>query len=160
MSTTLDRPPDAPRPPRQSRHSDVRTASQPPVAPPSPPVRKKRWIGRYKSHLLIAGLSIVVTAIALSPLILGATSRSTQSSAQAPVRTTAVAPTNLATNVAINASEFKFSPSSIQVPVAQKVTFTFNNTGVVLHDFTVPNTGFSVSANPGQRSEEHTSELQ
>jgi nitrite reductase (NO-forming) len=52
--------------------------------------------------------------------------------------------------VAIAASDFKFSPNSVQVPVGQKVTFTLNNTGVVEHDFTVPNTGFSLSAKPGQ----------
>ena len=36
----------------------------------------------------------------------------------------------------ITASEFKFSPNSIQVPVGQKVTFTLDNTGSVEHDLT------------------------
>ena len=112
--------------------------------------RKKHWIQRYQSHFLVALVSVAATAIALSPLIIGATSRSTLTSAQAPAQTRAVAPTNLTTNVVIAASEFKFSPASIAVPVGQKVTFTLNNTGVVQHDLTFQGAGFTLSANPGQ----------
>ena len=105
---------------------------------------------RYQSHLLVALLSVITTAIALSPLILGATSRPTLTAAQPTAQTSAVAPTNLTTNVSITASEFKFSPTSINVPLGQKVIFTLNNTGVVEHDFTVASTGFTLRANPGQ----------
>jgi nitrite reductase (NO-forming) len=145
MSATLERPPSPPRPPRRNRHSAF---TAPPVAPPASVKRHKKWFQRYQSHLLIAGASIVVTAIALSPLILGSMGRS--SLAPAPARTAVVAPPNLTTNVAINASEFKFSPTSMQVPLGQKVTFTLNNTGVVEHDFSVQNTGFALTAGPGQ----------
>ena len=147
MSVTLERPPGSPPPPEPKSNSELAADSQQPV--PQLP-RRRNWLERYQSHLLIAGLSFVVTAIALSPLILGSMSRSTLSTAPAPAQPTASAPTNLTTNVTITASEFKFSPTSMQVPVGQKVRFTLNNSGVVEHDFTVQNTAFSLSANPGQ----------
>jgi nitrite reductase (NO-forming) len=147
MSVTLDRPPSPPRSPRGNHHSELDTDSKPPVSSIS---RGRNWLERYQSHLLIAGLSIVVTAIALSPLILGSMSRSAVVTARAPAQSTSSAPTKLSTNVTITTSEFKFSPTSIQVPVAQKVSFTLNNSGVVEHDFTVQNTAFSLSAMPGQ----------
>ena len=146
MATTLDRPPSPPRPARLDRHSDFPTAS----LPPAPPRRTKNWIERYQSHVLIAGLSVVVTAIALSPLILGSMSRSTVSTAAAPAQATAATPINLTTSVSITASEFKFSPTSVNVPVGQKVAFTLNNTGVVEHDLAIQGTAFKISANPGR----------
>jgi nitrite reductase (NO-forming) len=145
MSVTLDRPPSPPRPPRRNRRSELYTDSQPLVAAPP-----KKWFERYQSHLLIGGLSVIVTAIALSPLVLGSMSRSNVNPVSAPAQTVAATPSNLTTNVAVTASEFKFSPSSIQVPLGQKVTFTLNNTGVVEHDITIQGTGFTLLANPGQ----------
>src|SRR5438270_5369692 len=124
MATTLDRPANPPPPPRPDRHSEFSTASRPPALPPAPPERRTNWLHRYQSHLLVAGISVIATAIAVSPLIIGATSRPTSSTA--PAQTT-IAPTNLSTNVTITASEFKFSPNSIQVPLGQKVTFTLDN---------------------------------
>jgi nitrite reductase (NO-forming) len=126
VSITLDRPPSpAPAP-----------------APPAAPGHKLNWLQRYQAHLLVAGFSVAVTAIALSPLILGSMGRTNKA--------TAIAPSNLTTNVAITASEFKFSPTNIQVPVGQQVTFTLNNTGVVEHDLTIQGTGFAITTNPGQ----------
>jgi nitrite reductase (NO-forming) len=150
VPTTLDRPTTPPRRPRRYKHSEFSTAPQPRLAPPTDPRGKPNWLVRYRSHLLVGALSIVATAIALSPLILGATSRSNLSSAQTTTRTVAVTPDNLTTNVVVTASEFKFGPNSFNVPVGQKISFTLNNTGVVEHDLTVTNTGFSLSANPGQ----------
>src|SRR2546425_4210179 len=150
VSTTIDRPPSPPRPPRRAGHSAHSTASAPAAATPTPPRHRQSWLQRYQSHLLIGGLSVIVTAIALSLLILGSMSRSSVAPAPAPAQTAAGVPSNLATNVAITASEFKFSPTNVQVPVGQKVSFTLSNTGVVEHDFTIQNTAFSLSANPGQ----------
>jgi nitrite reductase (NO-forming) len=150
MSSTLDRPPSPPRPPRASRHSEFRNASRPPASAPTLPRRKPSWLQRYQSHALIAGLSVIVTAIALSPLILGSTGRPTATTAPAPAQTVAGAPTNLSTNVAITATEFKFTPSSVQVPLGQKVTFTLDNAGVVEHDVTISAAGFTLLANAGQ----------
>jgi len=62
----------------------------------------------------------------------------------------AAAPVNLSTSVAITASEFKFSPTSINVPVGQKVSWTLQNTGVVEHDVTVQAAGFTLYAKAGQ----------
>jgi len=67
-----------------------------------------------------------------------------------PAQATAAAPASLATNVSITATEFKFSPTSIQVPLGQKITFTLSNTGTVDHDVTVPAAGFTLSAKAGQ----------
>jgi nitrite reductase (NO-forming) len=54
------------------------------------------------------------------------------------------------TSVSITASEFTFSPTSIQVAVGQKVTLTLQNTGVVEHDVTIPSAGFTLLARAGQ----------
>src|SRR5207244_11316099 len=53
-------------------------------------------------------------------------------------------------SVSITASDFKFNPASIQVAVGQKVTLTLQNSGVVEHDVTIPNAGFSLLARAGQ----------
>lgn len=143
MAATLDRPPSPPRPPRQNPDAADPT-------PPALPRHTRNWVQRYQSHLLVGGLSVVVTAIALSPLILGSMSRSGPPTAPVSARTTTTTPANLTSNVAMTASEFKFTPTSAQVPVGQKVTFTLTNTGVVEHDLTIPGTGFAISANAGQ----------
>jgi nitrite reductase (NO-forming) len=148
VSTTLERPPSPPRPPRRYRHSDF--GAPPPVVPSTQPRRTPNWWQRYRSHLAIAGVSIVATAIALSPLILGSMSRSNLNSNQTPARTVAVTPDNLTTNVAVTASEFKFGPNSFNVPLGQKISFTLNNAGTLDHDLTVQGTGFALSAKPGQ----------
>jgi len=114
------------------------------------------WFARYQQHLLIGGLSLVVIALALSPIFFGWTSRANLATAAAPApaqpqaQARAAAPTNLSTDVTITATEFKFSPISVQVPLGQKVTFTLTNTGVVEHDVTIQAAGFSLSAKPGQ----------
>jgi nitrite reductase (NO-forming) len=126
MSVTLDRPP----------------SPRPPAIAPRPP-RKQRWLERYQSHLLIGGLSVMVTAIGMSPLVLGSMSRSS-------VTLAPVAPTNPSSQVAITATEFKFNPNNIQVPVGGKVAFTLDNNGVVEHDITIPSAGVTLSAKAGQ----------
>ena len=135
--TTLERPPSADQP-----HDDG-------YSPHHVAHRQEPWIVRYQQHLLIALLSVLATAIALSPLIFGAQGRQSVSAPQ-PARVAAVVPSNLSTNVAISATEFKFAPISVNVPVGQKVTFTFSNGGVVDHDFTIDTVGFSLSAKPGE----------
>jgi nitrite reductase (NO-forming) len=99
---------------------------------------------------LIAGLSVVVTAVALSPLILGASSRPSVSTAPRPAQNPPAAAQNLTVQVVVRASEFKFSPTSVQVPVGQKISFTLQNSGAVEHDLTLQNTPFSLHAGPGQ----------
>src|SRR6266508_4179614 len=64
--------------------------------------RRRTFIDRYQQHLWIGGLSILIIAVALSPLILGYISR--QPAPSKPVA--AAAPSNLATNVTITATEF------------------------------------------------------
>src|SRR5437762_14368340 len=124
MAAILDRPPTPPRPPRQNPHTIDPT-------PPGPARRRRNWLQRYQSHLLVAGVSVVVTAIALSPLVLGSMTRNSGSMAQTSARATSGAPANLSSNVAITASEFKFTPTSAQVPVGQTVSFTITNSDVV-----------------------------
>jgi nitrite reductase (NO-forming) len=145
MPITLDRPPDQ----SQSEQTAAERSGH------RQPRHARSWASRYQQHLWIGALSLVALAISVSPIVLGALSRSSQSTAVAPAatvppRSIAAAPTNLSTNVTITASEFKFSPSSIQVPVAQKVTFTLDNTGVVQHDVTIQTAGFSLTAQPGK----------
>jgi nitrite reductase (NO-forming) len=135
MSTTLDRPPAPSQPPRQDE--------------PAPAARRQQaWFERYQLHFLVGGVSLLVIAIAFSPMILGAMSRSSLAPAQ--VAAPAVPAANLSTNVTFTATEFKFSPTSVQVPRGQKVTFTLDNRGVVEHDLTIQSAGFSLTAKPGQ----------
>src|SRR5438552_4355742 len=118
MSITLDRPPSA--------HQDQ-------SAP-----RPRNWLDRYRLHLWIGGLSVIVIAAFGAPILL----------APAPPKPAPV--TAPPANVAISASEFRFSPNSLQVAVGQRVTLTLQNTGVVEHDVTIPSTGFSLLARAGQ----------
>jgi nitrite reductase (NO-forming) len=118
MSITLDRPPSA--------HQDQ-------SAP-----RPRNWLDRYRLHLWIGGLSVLVIAAFGAPILL----------APAPPKPAAVSAPPA--SVAISASEFRFSPNSLQVAVGQRVTLTLQNTGVVEHDATIPSTGFSLLARAGQ----------
>ncbi len=107
MPTTLDRP---------STASDETPVSLSPknfvviAAPPNANKPRRSFIERYQQHLWIAGLSILIIAVALSPLAMGYLGRQPVA---APVSVVATAPSNLSTAVTITASEFKFSPSSI-----------------------------------------------
>jgi nitrite reductase (NO-forming) len=141
MPTTLERPPtptDA-APVSLSPH-DFAVIARP---------RQHSFIDRYQQHLWLAGLSILIIAVALSPFAMGYLGRQgfegkPAAQAAAPV------PSSLSANVTITSSEFKFSPSHIQVPLAQKVTFTLDNKGVVEHDVTIQAAGFSLLAKAGQ----------
>ncbi|MBI3397535.1 cupredoxin domain-containing protein, partial [Candidatus Woesebacteria bacterium] len=43
-----------------------------------------------------------------------------------------------AKEVTVEASEFKLSPSTINLKVGEKVSLTFKNTGAASHNFTIP----------------------
>jgi nitrite reductase (NO-forming) len=143
MSTTLDRPPVPSQPPR-------RDEPQPQTDPARVTGHERPWFERYQLHFLIGGVSLLIILIATSPMLLGALSRSSVAPARTPPASVAAVPSNLSTNVTITATEFKFSPNSIAVPLGQKVTLTLDNRGVVEHDVTVQGAGFSLSAKPGQ----------
>src|SRR5262245_36727654 len=142
MPALLDRPPGVDNP------------EPGPDRPPTPeaPLPKRSWFERYAWHLLVAGASVIVTAVALSPLLLGATSRSTLSNASAPPPSAAAPAAALPTSVTFTATEFKFTPSTTQVPVGQKISITLNNTGVVEHDLTIQDARFALTAKPGQQA--------
>jgi plastocyanin len=44
----------------------------------------------------------------------------------------------------VTASEFKFSPATIQVPVGKKITVTLFNNGTVEHDITLDAFGLKI----------------
>lgn len=142
MPPTLDRPPD----PRPISEEHVRAEFDTTYS------RKKSWLARYQQHLWIGAISVFAIIIAASPLVLGTLSRQTLATAtpRAPMPVAAAVTRDLSTNVTVTASEFKFSPTSIQVPLGQKVTFTLNNTGVVEHDVTIQAAGFSLTAAAGK----------
>ncbi|MBV8715938.1 MAG: multicopper oxidase domain-containing protein, partial [Chloroflexi bacterium] len=143
MAVVFDRPPSPAPPPPPDRDREREVPSEP------PPPRPTRY-ERYMFPMLMAGLSVIVTAIVLSPLILGNMSRFNVIATQAPAQAAAAARTDLVTNVTVTASEFKFGPSNVQVPVGQKITFTLHNTGTIDHDLTIQGTPFSIAAKPGQ----------
>jgi nitrite reductase (NO-forming) len=88
----------------------------------------------------IGAVSLAIILVVISPMIMSSVSRSTINPA----------PAGATESVAIGASEFKFTPSALQVPLGQKVSFTLDNKGVVEHDITVPAAGFSLLAKAGQ----------
>src|SRR2546430_1161028 len=103
MPITLDRPPVKLAP------DDLVVIARP---------RKRGFLARYQQHLWLAGLSILILGVALSPLAMGYLGRQPVESKLAAA---AVPASSLATNVTVTASEFKFSPTSIQVPLGQKI---------------------------------------
>jgi nitrite reductase (NO-forming) len=140
MSMTLDRPPAQAPDTQPEPKTDER-----PVA-----VRPRRgWLQRYQQHLWIGAVSGAVIAAALSPIAVGYMSRPAATNATA-AQSASVVPSDLATNVKVTASEFKFTPASIQVPVGQKVSFTLDNPGVVEHDVTIQAARFTLAAKAGQ----------
>jgi nitrite reductase (NO-forming) len=107
---------------------------------------------RYERHLWVGGIALLVIAALTVPITVVPRAQprpapTTEATSAAPI---AAASTELSTSVTISASEFKFSPTSIQVPIGQKVTFSLQNTGVVEHDFSIAGTDFKVSARPGE----------
>src|SRR5438067_5597070 len=101
----------------------------------APPTRSA--LERYQQHLWIGGVSLLLIAAFSVPIVF------------APKPATVI-PSSVPVSVSIAASEFKFSPNSIQVAVGQKVTLTLQNNGVVEHDVTIPTAGFSLLARAGQ----------
>lgn len=132
MATMLDRPPVKQDSIPLKEDDALAVVFDAPTEP------RKSLAQRYQQHLWMALVSVAVIAAAVSPVVMGLLNR--------PAATTSAG----ATSVTITASEFKFSPSSVQVPVGQKVTFTLDNTGVVEHDITVQSAGFSLLAKAGQ----------
>ena len=104
MPATLDRPPSTTTP----ELIDIDAL---------PPRRPRRgFIERYQQHLWIGAVSVAIIAVALSPFAMGYLGRQPVIGAPTAPRNAAVVPANLSTSVSMTASEFKFSPTSIQVP--------------------------------------------
>lgn len=142
MSSVIDRPPEF-RKPDVDPDELLRSARKPAVATP----RKRSWADRYQQHLWIGGLSLILLLIAFGMPLADVWRSAPTKPAQTAATT---APSNLSTNVTVTASEFKFTPTSIQVPAGQQVTFTLKNAGVVEHDVTIQAAGFSLTAKAGQ----------
>jgi nitrite reductase (NO-forming) len=130
MTTTIDRPPT--------------------ISPPTPDRPRPSGWQRYQQHAWVAGIAVLAIAAAALPMLLMPQGSPSPVQSRDPAQAAAVAPANLTTNVSITATEFKFSPTSIQVPLGQKVTFSLNNTGTVEHDVTVQAAGFTLLAKAGQ----------
>src|SRR5262249_4618836 len=97
---------------------------------------------RYRQHLWFASVSIIAIIAACVPIAIQ--TRSGPASVQ--VQT----PPNTSLAVKVTASEFKFVPTTLAVPVGQKVTITLENTGVVEHDLFIPAIGFKLTAAAGK----------
>ena len=140
MSATLDRPPvhvsDSASAGSVSSHAASGRDS-------APRRRSRSFIQRYRPHLWVGAVSLVIIAVAATPLLMGYPSRP-------PVAPAAATPPQLSTNISITTSEFKFSPTTLHVPVGQNIQLTLDNTGVVEHDVTIPAANFSLLAKPGE----------
>jgi nitrite reductase (NO-forming) len=117
----------------------------PPNPAPQAAEPTRSWLDRYQQHLWIGGVSLLLIA-AFSVPIIGAPKPAAGPPLASNQPTVSIAPAS----VSITASEFKFSPTSIQVAVGQKVTLTLQNSGAVEHDVTIPSAGFSLLARAGQ----------
>ncbi|HEY1295318.1 MAG TPA: copper-containing nitrite reductase [Chloroflexota bacterium] len=62
----------------------------------------------------------------------------------------AVAAANLPTDVTVVASEFKFNPTTLQLPTGKDVSITLQNTGSIEHDLTVDALGVKIAAPAGK----------
>lgn len=143
MTMTVDRPPTSTVP--DARPTPPTTLPERPATAPARP-----WTKRYQQHAWLGTIALIAIAAVLLPVLLIPAQPSGQSAPQRPPAGAVAAPTNLSTSVTVVASEFKFSPTSIQVPLGQKVTFTLDNRGVVEHDVTVQAAGFTLLARAGQ----------
>jgi uncharacterized cupredoxin-like copper-binding protein len=56
------------------------------------------------------------------------------------------------TELTLDASEFGFSPPMLTVDQDTPVNLTLVNTGSLIHDLTIPELGFRIVANPGERA--------
>lgn len=141
---TGDKPAPHSAPPRPVAPECLTTGAQPPR------FRHRSLTERYQQHLWLGLLSVVVIAVALSPFAMGYLGRPSLDSSAGTSQLVPAAPSNLSTSVAITTSEFKFSPTNIQVPVGRKISFTLDNKGVVEHDVTIQAVGFTLLARAGQ----------
>src|SRR5438067_715433 len=99
MPTTLDRPQAV-----TERQSVAQSPKEFVAIAEQASKTRRGFLERYQQHLWLAGLSILVIAVALSPFAMGYLSR--QPAASKPVAATAIS--TLPTSVTITASEFKF----------------------------------------------------
>jgi nitrite reductase (NO-forming) len=146
MATIVDRPPGTDQQdsgPESGRTEGSSRAMQQP---------NRSWLDRYQQHVWIGGVSLIVIGAFVAPLIWGSSVQNRAPISASEPQSTIAAPASLPTSVSITATEFTFSPNSLQVPAGQKVTFTLQNNGVVEHDLTISGTGFSLPARAGQAS--------
>src|SRR5438093_1259093 len=113
---------------------------------PPPPARK--WRDRYQQHLWIGGVTLLLIATFSVPIVVAPKPAAVTPDASS--QPTVSSASSVPASVSLTASEFKFTPSTIQVSVGQEVTLTLQNTGVVEHDVTLPGAGFSLLARAGQ----------
>ncbi|HSJ28925.1 MAG TPA: cupredoxin domain-containing protein [Acidimicrobiia bacterium] len=71
-------------------------------------------------------------------------------SGSATTTTEAAAPDVPSMEVTVSATEFSYSPETIEVEAGTPVTLTLINNGVVEHDITIDDLGVVVHANPGE----------
>jgi nitrite reductase (NO-forming) len=146
MPATLDQPPIEDSVDTTASSAPPRQRPPRPVTIETPAPRPRGWFGHYRQHLWAGAISVLVIGIAVSPLavdFMGRQQSSNQTAAAAPAA-------NLPTSISITASEFKFSPTSLQVPAGQKISITLDNKGAVEHDLTIQSAGFTLLAKPGQ----------
>ena len=62
----------------------------------------------------------------------------------------AAAPVDGAAIVEIVGREMEFSPARLEIPAGEVTNIEFRNTGVVVHDLTIEQSGFVLVAGPGE----------
>ena len=69
-----------------------------------------------------------------------------------PAVDSAPSPQPNAAEYVVVAGEFVFTPDEIEIRSGETVNVVLNNRGALFHDLTVPDLGFVLAADPGERS--------
>jgi nitrite reductase (NO-forming) len=177
MSTVIDRPPVPPAPAGEGDTGQASTipaggeapatgtngASSAPVGSRAttgsvvPPVREAPWPAPAQDEqpaTITASAAAVFAAFGMvAMLLLGLLAgRLLSFPALGRVGTTATSGAPVASTVDVSASEFKFTPSQLQVAGPGEVTVILHNAGAVEHDFTIDGVPGKAYARPGETS--------
>ncbi len=106
---------------------------------------------RYRQHLLIASVSLLVLAAACAPYLAAQPAARAGPAGVQPAQPVAPAAAALpAAETTVTATEFAFTPKTLQATAGQKLSITLDNKGVIEHDLSIEGTTLRIAARAGQ----------
>jgi nitrite reductase (NO-forming) len=106
-----------------------------------PPIPRRSGMVTVAAGALVLAMSI---GVALDPGAVGIASTATGVTGSQP------AASGHTTTVDMTMKEYRFTPSTVRVPVGEKLVINLSNTGTMLHDLVLDNGATSGSVKPGQ----------